>query len=370
MRIAPAFTALLALSLAGCPAKTPEEVAPEEAAPEEAAPEAAAPEKTVPEAAAPEKAAPDKTRPPGPALLEAGPLKRGDAALPVRLDTDGTLRVGDSSLKVEFADPKRNPETWKAQAKLSVVTLEPGQPIVVLATPTADSEDPPNRYQVFLVGDGAITKAFDQRIGTYGVHPLNVKGDGAIFYVEDGWTACERAKFPKEATRQKVSFTLDATGKAFVESGRADTAEKMKCNELAACPFVYRVEGSAETRLGEILRYLRGADAYAEQTLEIPGEPGERLHLRLKEEKLEITYLDAVHLEVGSVRVMPERCEAKPAPAHCVPDHQPYVMRPGDTLDLVFRIPAGAESEPARLVARGYYVPIPAVSQRDRGAGR
>ena len=77
----------------------------------------------------------------------------------------------------------------------------------------------------------------------------------------------------------------------------------------------------------------------------LPTLSGERVRIRLSEEKPETTYLDAVWLELDGQRVDPIEPMA--------PDGRYEVMQRGDAIDLEFPLHPHTE---ARLVAVGYYV--------------
>jgi hypothetical protein len=226
---------------------------------------------------------------------------------------------------------------------------------VLVALPTAEDEDPPNRYQLFLPdGEDGLRRILDITVGAYGTPPLVFTGDGTARYDEDGWAACRRVGPQRARVRlQRIILALD--GDEMTESGRKNTGEVQICDQLAACPYVYLVGEDGEARLvGEILRNLRGSRAYAAQTLAVGGETEGPLRVRLSEEKPEVTYLDEVYLEVDDIRIPPRSCTGpSPRPAYCLADGEPFVLHEGETLDLVF----DANAPDAELHATGYYVP-------------
>jgi hypothetical protein len=321
---------------------------------------------------APERAERDAgPRATGKTLLEGKPLVRGGESLPVFLDDRKLLHVGSRTIEVDHADPDAFAYHWKSQASLAVVDLDRGldgrrAAVLLLTTPIAESEDPPNRYQIFVYEDAGLRRVFDRVPGAYGITPLEIPGDGTVRYVEDGWTACERTGHPTVATRQEVIFRLDASGTEMVEGDRKDTAETMKCDELAACPFVYVVGDDGEPRFaGEILRDLRGRGAYGLQGLAILAPAIGTLRLRISEEKAETTFLDELYVEAGGVRVRPVACEGSAPPAYCRADRRPQVMRQGDVLAIEVRMPPGAPSSgTVEVFARGYYIPTPTAHLR------
>jgi hypothetical protein len=271
----------------------------------------------------------------------------------ITFSADGTLRAGALSVRVEL--PELNDFFWDRQAVLRTVVLDSAkkQVAIHLGVPTGDGEDPPNVERLFIARRGRLVKVFDQVVGVYNPTDLAFPGDGTLRYVESGWTACNRAKHPATpVVKQEVAFRLDRAGTSMVEWKRIDTKDTQRCDELAACPYVYAVSDSgAATRVGEILRDLRGARAYSLQSLPLPHGT---TRIRLAEEKPEVTYLDEIVLEAGGVELKPLACRGDPVPAYCAADRVPFVMRRGDTLDLVFETAAG---DAVTLFARGYYVP-------------
>lgn len=333
-----ALVALLAV-VSGCP--NPKDDAP--TAPEPAAATPSAP------AAAP---APAPVAQPSDVLLDGGELTAQGKTLRVYLDSKHILHVGDTALKVEHAAVGF---FWEKQASVGVKLLGDGQPAVLLSTPIAGAEDPPNRHQLFLVGkQGSLIRVFDESPGAYGVRELRFPGDGTMRYVEDGWGACNRTKHPKEVALQEVSYRLNDTATKMIESDRKDTVKTQKCDMLAACPFVYVVGSDREMFVGEILRNLRRPALYAQQSLALPRTEGP-LRIRIAEEKKEVTYLDEVHVLADGQRIQPRSCRQISQWAYCRADDLPHLLHESESLTLEFDLPRGASQ--IELVASGYYVP-------------
>lgn len=298
----------------------------------------------------------------GAALLETTADLRGRGPERVHLDADGVLHVGELSTTVEAIPASAgNVYHWEAQASLRPVQLAPDTGAVLLTFPTADSEDPPNVYQLFVVTGDRLVRVLDVTVGVYGVHELEIPGDGTASYVEDDWFACERLGFPQKAILQRVTFALSDDGTEMTEATREDTGPAVECADLSACPFVYAVTGDGEVLLGEILRNLRGARSYALQSLAVPPASGRVVRLVLKEEKPEVTYLDEIYLEVGGLRVQPRACAQRgAAPVYCDAELGAHVLRQGDVLPLAFDLPPDLDASAPLLFARGHYVPVSA----------
>ena len=271
----------------------------------------------------------------------------------ITFGADGTLTAGDLSLRLE--PPPSNEYFWSKQAVLRAVVLDSRKKLVAvhLGVPTGDGEDPPNIERLFIVRRGRLVKVFDRVVGVYTPADLDFPGDGTLRYVEQGWMACERAKHPSTpVAKQEVVYRLNRAGTSMVEWRRIDTGVRQDCSQLSACPFVYAVTDAGATRVGEILRDLRGERAYSLQSLPMPRGT---TRIRLAEEKPEVTYLDEIVIESGGVELRPLACRGAPVPAYCAADRVPFVMHPGDTLDLTFEAAAGDQ---VTLFARGYYVPL------------
>ncbi|WP_437780164.1 hypothetical protein [Sorangium sp. So ce1097] len=276
----------------------------------------------------------------------------------ITLRAGGLLTVGAASIRVEI---EPSPAVyWKQQARLDIVDLGGKRRGVLFAAPTADLEDPPDRFRVYVLHNGSLVPVLDEVIGAYGITQLQFPGDGTARYIEDGWTACDRVAGAKKVAREQVTFRLDAAGTRMIESGRKPTRHVQACDELAACPYVDVLDAGRPRRIGEILRDVRGARAATVQSLELGDHGAGPIAIRISEEKAEVTFLDEVFVEAGGARIHPRGCDVTPSPAHCAADGRPHVLRQGDTLDLVFD--AGGR---VVLFARGYYVPTPTAATRE-----
>lgn len=270
----------------------------------------------------------------------------------IALHQDGRVVVGNEEGRASL--PTAGGYFFDKQARMDVVKLGDAkfERALVVAIPTVDEEDPANVYQVFVSDGGALRKIYEATIGTYGVVPLVFVGDGTATYVEDGWTACERAKFPTEVALKTVVLRIGKDG-TLAEVKRKKTKDTQKCGELAACPFVYVLGDGAPKLQGEILRNLRGVAAYDAQSLTLAVPKQGELRVRIAEEKDEVTHLDAITLVVDGTEVPPRGCEGPDVPRFCATDRSFELLRRGDALDLTFDIPANARS--MELHATGYY---------------
>lgn len=302
---------------------------------------------------------PDRTNAAVPVLVEGDSFTLDDASVDVYLDIRGVLHVGPLETPIEGVDASES--RWQ-RADVMTEFFDGDREAVLVTVETAEDEDPPNHFRLYLVHDNALHLVFDQVVGSYGQQSIALPGEGSIRYIEDGWTACDRLGHPQFATQDEVVWRLDASGLQ-MEATRAPTRERQRCGELAACPHVYRLDGGREAYVGEVLRNLRTRAATAWQPLTTDAVSSGRVRFMLREERPEVTYLDALFAEVAGVRLDPVACQGQPAPPFCAADDVPLVLREGDALEVVFEVPPGLTG-PLILRARGYYVPTPTARTR------
>jgi hypothetical protein len=290
--------------------------------------------------------------------------KPGDEAL--RLYSDGTIFGGNWVGRVQV--PAATDYFREHQASISVEVLDQakGTRVVVIALPTEEDEDPPNRYQILAPRGAALATIYDQVLGVYGVTQLRFPGDGTVRYTEDSWTACgsphgEAGASPSEPVSiDEITLALDGGG-VLARTQESPSGQTFDCNDLAACPWIY-VDGAAgPVRVGEILRDVRGRAAYALQHLALPAAAAGPLRVRVAEEEDEVTFLDEIYVEADGLRVAPTACATAAPQAYCVADHQPLRLARGDVLELTFDLPAATTPI---VFARGYYVPTPSRARR------
>jgi hypothetical protein len=236
-RLALPLTLLALAACAPAPPRPPGWVSPPiPAAPllDSSPPRVAAP--SAPESA-PIAPAPD----PGRVLLStAADLDGQPGPERVALLGDGTLVAGSARGTVDLSQSELTPDSvgayfFQKQAAIRVVDLDRRrrERAILVALPTAESEDPPNRYQLFTIENGSLRRVLDRVIGTYGVNELRFPGDGTARYIEDGWSACERLHDPsRTAIRREVILRLDRDGE-MREAARARTALTQRCDQLA-----------------------------------------------------------------------------------------------------------------------------------------
>jgi hypothetical protein len=268
----------------------------------------------------------------------------------ITLFSDGTLETIDAEGHVTI-EPLSD-TTRVVEADIHVVELDRGASIraILVTLPTDGDEDPPARHQLFVKNGGALEKVLELFARDRPFFP----GDGTARRIESAWQACERLGHPqgREVRLDEIILGFGDDG-VMRERARSDSGKRFDCAMLAACPFVYVVDAAGTTFVGEILRHMRGRDAYGLQSLSLPPRDGAVLRLRLSEEKPEVTFLDEIYLEVGGERIAPRACGRESA-SYCESDTHMHVLEQGQTLELEFELPAGS-GEP-KLFARGYYL--------------
>src|SRR5688500_17560103 len=196
--------------------------------------------------------------------------------------SDGTLEVGGLTGHVTIPDASEYFQQHQSTVQVVLVNRRAGVRGVLVGLPVEGDEDPPNRWQLLVRAGATLRLVLDVSLGAYGVTPLRFPGDGTARYIEDGWTACIRADHPRTVRRDEVTLRAGRSG-MMVEAARRPTARAQQCDQLAACPAVYVLGGPTPVFAGEILRNLRGASAYALQSLPL-GDAEGTLRVRLAEE--------------------------------------------------------------------------------------
>ncbi len=281
---------------------------------------------------------------------------------------DGLLRIGPHELRLQVRQNPAHAEGDRPRT-VEVVRLDRRRNLLLLRLPLQPDEDSPDRLVVVAAHRGTYAVAFEI---TDGRAPLRFPGDGTIRVLETHHGACERAGFPERVQPEEAVLRLGRDGR-FVERRRRPVGRRLLCSEIPACPYVYVIEPAGPRRVGEILRHLRSAALYDEQSLSL-GPPGALavrsgvLEIELREEKREVTYLDAVHVVVDGQIVRPTACGAVPTDGdgveqtYCDADRSFHRIAQGEVLRLRFELPPQTSSDPAAapalLVASGYYVPL------------
>jgi len=140
-------------------------------------------------------------------------------------DPAGLVSLDGRTLRVPLERPGNH--TW-----MRLISFGDVHGLVVVQS-TDDEEDPPDRVQVVVVDGDSLRVAFDQVLGAYGPTRLSFGRDGEITYVEDGWTACNRAGYPETVARDRVTLRFDASAKRMTVAERAVTSAQQRCGELA-----------------------------------------------------------------------------------------------------------------------------------------
>ena len=119
-----------------------------------------------------------------------------------------------------------------------------------------------------------------------------------------------------------------------------------------ACPFVYVLYQGSWRKQGEILRNLNRPDLQDWQSLDLDIGEIHTLHVRISEEKDEVSFLDAVRLVANGRAYLPQNCQIMDEP-YCSEDSEFFIIPKGKFLDLKFQL--RESSSKFRLEATGYY---------------
>lgn len=122
---------------------------------------------------------------------------------------------------------------------------------------------------------------------------------------------------------------------------------------IAACPFVYLKNGDDFHYKGEIIRNLIGKSAESIQTLELGTANSEKIIIRIKEEKKEISYLNQISVKYDRKIVKP--LIKKNNNDLIFDDNKYYRLRRGEYIDLEFKV---AKNSKITLIGKGYYIPL------------
>lgn len=122
---------------------------------------------------------------------------------------------------------------------------------------------------------------------------------------------------------------------------------------IAACPYVYLKTGEAYIFKGEIIRNLIGKSAESIQTLELGTANSEKIIVRIKEEKEEISYLNQISVKYDGKIVKPLIKESNND--LIFDDNKYYRLRRGEYIDLEFKV---VKNSKITLIGKGYYIPL------------
>lgn len=127
-------------------------------------------------------------------------------------------------------------------------------------------------------------------------------------------------------------------------------------SNMAACPYVYLLENGEKKYQGEIMRYLN--EPYAEQWQRLPimSSKGKRnsINILLSEEKEEVSFINAVYLEVNGKKYYPEKEQFTSKILY--DDNSYYVLKKGEFLSLSFALDE-SNVKYCSLHVKGYYEP-------------
>lgn len=227
---------------------------------------------------------------------------------------------------------------------LSIIDIDAkdGRQELLLRERAPGHTDPPFIFQVGIYDGTALHWSELDVGGGYDSGTLDTPGNGTVVTKYDACAAIT-------VTTYRLAGTKLRRVKAQTRKGRDP-------NLCAACPYVYVDSGNGFVKQGEILRNLSSRELNAKQALPLELPPSALrdgvLHVQLREEKRETTYLDSIWLEADGVDYAPTSCANE---AYCATDGNFFQLSHGEVLDLYFELPHAAED--VRLQAVGHYVP-------------
>lgn len=121
---------------------------------------------------------------------------------------------------------------------------------------------------------------------------------------------------------------------------------------LVACPFVYLKSGNEYIYKGEIIRNLIGKSAESTQTLELGTTDSEKIIIRIKEEKEEVSYINYIAVKSNGKIIKPLILRSNRN--LIVDDNNYYILKKGEFIDLEFIV---EKKSKIILIGKGYYLP-------------
>ncbi len=202
--------------------------------------------------------------------------------------------------------------------------------------------DPPFVFTVGIYdGERLNWQELDEGFG-YDAGTIKAPGNGVLTTEYD---ACS------EVTTAR--YRLDKAGLQKLDMA---TKQVRDPNQCAACPHVYVEIAGKFVSQGEILRNLSSPQRNGHQALRLhfrgTSPQDELVHVQLREEKAETTYLDSVWIEVNGVSYAPTACGRE---SYCTTDSVFHEIAQGEVLDLHFALPSTTEF--VQLEAVGHYIP-------------
>ncbi len=198
-----------------------------------------------------------------------------------------------------------------------------------------EDEDPSKLHSIFrYFGKNLITQTQIRSEGYNG---------GNITFIEDKFEVRHKNNPETIGTYNLSKFFIKQTN-LFV--GR-------EAEMVAACPFVYLKSGDDFVFKGEIIRNLIGKAAESEQTLELGTPDSEKIIIRIKEEKEEISYLNQIAIKSNGKLINPRIIESNRD--IIFDDNKYYLLHKGEYIDLEFAV---SKNSKMTLVGKGFYMPI------------
>jgi len=215
---------------------------------------------------------------------------------------------------------------------------------LLLSYKEAAIEDPSFNHSIFrLLDDSTITVS---EIFSSGY------SNGQINYIDDYSFTVDHARFPDI----KGTYTLEGL---YLKQSElyVQPEDEVDWSKVAACPFVYLVDGDNKLYKGEILRYLNAeyTETWQKLDMKLDDKIYSNLRICISEEKDETTYLNSVYLSVNGKIYTPKLINSKNR--NIILDDDKYVeISKGEKIELQFNLKPEL-IETCILYAKGYYLP-------------
>ena len=198
-----------------------------------------------------------------------------------------------------------------------------------------EDEDPSKIHYIYrFFGRNLLTQTYIKSEGYSG---------GNIRFLENEFEVTHKNN-PQTIGTYKLS-------KFFIKKSKLYVGEESEIE--AACPYVYLKTGDDYVFKGEIIRNLIGKSAESIQTLELGTANSEKIIIRIKEEKEEISYLNQITVKSDNKIVSPLNLGNNSD--LIVDDKKYYLLRKGEFIDLEFKVTKNAK---ITLIGKGYYIPL------------
>ncbi len=215
---------------------------------------------------------------------------------------------------------------------------------LLLSYREAQMEDPSFNHSIFRVLDNDIVTVSEVFSSGY--------NNGQINYIDDYSITVDHARFPDIKGTYKLDGSYLEQSELYIQP-----EDEVDYSKMAACPFVYFVDGQNKIFKGEILRYLNKeyTETWQQLDMKLDNKIYSNLKIFISEEKDETTYLNSVYLNINGKIHTPKLINSKNR--IIISNDDKYIkLSKGEIIELQFEFkPELIKS--CILHAKGYYLP-------------